>query len=658
MGDLMFARRLLLIDRAKCSLGMRIRVALGILGAACIVSMSLTAPVASAQERLAGGLDLRLFRPATDSRGYISVDGAEVMPHNRFSFGMTLDGGFELLRNRGFRSTEAVSAANAERTDYLVDYLATGTLHVNYGLLNWVVLGVQLPFHFVGGPDAALLDNDGTAILNGEGNGGVSAQDIGDIAFNLKVRIWRERRQRLSLAAVVQLSAPTGSSDSFYGEPGLGFWPKLVLETRPIDWFRAGLNVGYRLNTGAGSPMVVGGSNDPSAADGTAREAVLREPGRRITYGDLITFGAAAAFRVAPKVELIGESYGTWLASAGSNRVATSVEALAGIKIFVQESSYLMLAGGGALPPRDGFQSANYRGVFSIVYEPQAMPDRDGDGIPDHLDACPDDPEDLDGFEDADGCPDPDNDGDGIPDDLDRCPNTPEDFDGIEDADGCPEGARGASGRDQGDRDGDGIPDHLDACPDDAEDFDGFQDADGCPDLDNDGDGIPDSDDQCPDEPEVYNGYQDEDGCPDEGSVRIEDGQLVILEKIHFKTASAEILPKSFAIIDAVAATLRGNPQIKRIEVQGHADERGRDDYNLQLTHERAASVVTALVERGVRREQLRSRGYGEACPLDKASNVAAWERNRRVEFKLLETDDGPIRSPIACPAGLKLYAR
>ncbi len=611
-----------------------------------------------AQERLGGGLDLRLFRPATDSRGYISVDGAEVMPHNRFSFGMTLDGGFQMLRNESFKNSEAVSTENAERTDYLVDYLATGTLHVNYGLLNWVVLGVQLPFHFIGGPDAALLDNDGTPLLNSEGNGGVSAQDIGDIAFNLKVRIWRERRQRLSLAAVVQLTAPTGSSDRFYGEPGLGFWPKLVLETRPIDWFRAGLNVGYRLNTGAGSPMVVGGINDPSAADGTAREAVLREPGTRITYDDLVTFGAAAAFRVAPKVELIGEGYGTWLASAGSNSVSTSLEALAGIKIFVQESSYLMLAGGGALPPRDGFQSANYRGVFSIVYEPKAMPDRDGDGIPDHLDACPDEPEDLDGFEDADGCPDPDNDGDGIPDYLDKCPNTPEDFDGVEDEDGCPEGAAGGTRGLPGDRDGDGIPDHLDACPDDAEDFDGFQDQDGCPDLDNDGDGIPDADDQCPDDPEVYNGYQDEDGCPDEGSVLIEDGQLVILEKIYFKTASAEILPQSFPIIDAVAATLRGNPQIKRLEVQGHADERGRDDYNLQLTDERAASVVTALVDRGVQRERLRSRGYGEACPLDKASNPDAWERNRRVEFKLLETDEGPILEPVACPAGLKLYTR
>jgi outer membrane protein OmpA-like peptidoglycan-associated protein len=66
-------------------------------------------------------------------------------------------------------------------------------------------------------------------------------------------------------------------------------------------------------------------------------------------------------------------------------------------------------------------------------------PDRDGDGIPDHLDECPDEPEDFDGFEDEDGCPDPDNDGDGIPDVLDDCPDEPEVVNGIEDEDGCPD---------------------------------------------------------------------------------------------------------------------------------------------------------------------------------------------------------------------------
>jgi outer membrane protein OmpA-like peptidoglycan-associated protein len=65
--------------------------------------------------------------------------------------------------------------------------------------------------------------------------------------------------------------------------------------------------------------------------------------------------------------------------------------------------------------------------------------DRDGDGIPDDVDKCPDDPEDKDGFEDDDGCPDPDNDHDGIPDGKDACPNQPETVNGFQDEDGCPD---------------------------------------------------------------------------------------------------------------------------------------------------------------------------------------------------------------------------
>ena len=122
--------------------------------------------------------------------------------------------------------------------------------------------------------------------------------------------------------------------------------------------------------------------------------------------------------------------------------------------------------------------------------------DRDGDGIPDHTDQCPDEAEDKDGFEDEDGCPDPDNDGDGVLDADDRCPNTP--------------GAVGNQGCPAEDRDGDGIPDHKDRCPDDPEDKDGFQDEDGCPDPDNDGDGLVDNVDKCPNEA----GPLETGGCP------------------------------------------------------------------------------------------------------------------------------------------------
>jgi outer membrane protein OmpA-like peptidoglycan-associated protein len=114
-------------------------------------------------------------------------------------------------------------------------------------------------------------------------------------------------------------------------------------------------------------------------------------------------------------------------------------------------------------------------------------------------------------------------------------------------------------------------------------------------------------------------------------------------------------MERSYPIIEAVAATLNGNPQITMIEIQGHADERGDDNYNIRLTRDRAASVVEALAQRGVLRDRLRSAGYGERCPVDPRSNREAWERNRRVEFKIIRTEDGPTGVEVACPAGRDL---
>jgi len=192
-----------------------------------------------------------------------------------------------------------------------------------------------------------------------------------------------------------------------------------------------------------------------------------------------------------------------------------------------------------------------------------------------------------------------------------------------------------------GDADGDGIKDDQDQCPNDPEDFDRFEDEDGCPEPDNDRDRIPDVRDRCPNEPETYNGFQDEDGCPDKGKVIIEGSDILILEKVQFETGSAKILPESNAILDAVAATLKGHPEFLIVEVAGHADERASDEYNLNLTRARAASVVQALRARGISASRLISQGYGEYCPIDEASNPIAWEKNRRVEFKVVRTEEG-----------------
>ena len=153
----------------------------------------------------------------------------------------------------------------------------------------------------------------------------------------------------------------------------------------------------------------------------------------------------------------------------------------------------------------DNFHHVEFTGSIFVLIGGSLWKDTDGDGIEDKEDQCPEEPEDIDTFEDADGCPDLDNDRDGIPDVMDKCPMEPEDKDSFEDKDGCPEV----------DNDNDGLPDERDRCPNDPEDKDGFEDDDGCPENDNDQDGVTDNLDRCPMEPEDKDGWDDSDGCPD-----------------------------------------------------------------------------------------------------------------------------------------------
>jgi outer membrane protein OmpA-like peptidoglycan-associated protein len=183
----------------------------------------------------------------------------------------------------------------------------------------------------------------------------------------------------------------------------------------------------------------------------------------------------------------------------------------------------------------------------------------------------------------------------------------------------------------------------VDLCPNDPEDFDGFEDEDGCPDPDNDHDRIPDKLDKCPNEPETYNGFEDEDGCPDKGLVIVQRGKLEIMDKIYFETDKDEILPRSFPLLDQIAGTIKGHPEIKLIEVQGHADERGDDEHNLDLTDRRAKSVVRALEDRDVSLGRLRGKGYGETKPICTQHNEDCWSKNRRVEFIIMQRQDEQI---------------
>jgi OOP family OmpA-OmpF porin len=320
--------------------------------------------------------------------------------------------------------------------------------------------------------------------------------------------------------------------------------------------------------------------------------------------------------------------------------------------------------------------------------------DADGDGLPDVTDRCLDQPEDKDGFQDEDGCPDPDNDSDGVPDGRDRCPNQlgtaenggcpeerpqdrdmdaipdlldrcldqPEDRDGFQDEDGCPELDNDSDGlldaADQCpdeagpptrlgcpvlDKDADGFDDPVDTCPDEPEDKDGFKDEDGCPDPDNDTDGIPDTTDGCPLQP----GPAEEQGCPRKYAlVEVKKDRIEIKQQIRFATGSARITGReSFDILDQVAQALKDNPSIQRVRVEGHTDAQGNDVANLKLSQSRADSVVAELLRRGVDPGRLQAVGFGETRPLAPNETGAGRALNRRTEFNIVSpAPDAPAR--------------
>ncbi|HVJ92759.1 MAG TPA: OmpA family protein [Labilithrix sp.] len=245
--------------------------------------------------------------------------------------------------------------------------------------------------------------------------------------------------------------------------------------------------------------------------------------------------------------------------------------------------------------------------------------DRDGDGILDSFDSCPDERETYNGYEDIDGCPDdPDTDKDGIPDSRDACILEPEDKDGYLDDDGCPDP----------DNDADGIPDDKDKCPNEPEDPDGFQDEDGCPDEDNDSDTVKDVDDQCPNTPGQPTGAKP--GCP--SLVVVTAKEIRITQQIQFDFNKATIKPVSFPTLDAVYDVLVANPKIT-IEVQGHTDNVGQAAYNQKLSQQRADSVKAYLVKKGIPEARLVSKGYGMSQPLLPNTTAANKALNRRVQF-------------------------
>jgi len=667
--------------------------------AACLLSLVCTLSEGQAQAQpvdrnnfLTPTWDLQLFRPAMDSRGYVTLNSSRTMGHLDFSVGLAATWAFQplYLQLDAGQPYPATGAAVGNTRTFSADHLITPQFMFALGLFKYVEVGLGLPIGIVIGK-RQICDGNGDN-CRGYANAGTEDQlrysqvMIGDIPIHIKAKLidpaakWSRRFGIGALLSVYLPIAHWADHDgqrTFLDEANFTLRPQLIIER---EWdearrFRTVINVGALVRFGSetftdiGKSVPLGNNNVCSPDDSLFSAAsqcgtgLSRSLGTQITYG----FGLAAGL-VKDRLDLLAEVYG--YADVTGNDRAFPLEVLGALKVYLAQNSFLMFGAGAGAVGNGGEHtgSSRVRAFIGFIYEPR-IGDRDGDGIRDNIDQCPDQPEDRDGFQDEDGCPDLDNDndgipdskdncpnvkgtwerqgcpadgdsdGDGVPDSQDKCPNDAEDIDGFEDDDGCPDF----------DNDKDGIPDHLDQCPNEPEDKDGFEDNDGCPDLDNDNDRIPDKLDKCPTEPETYNGVEDEDGCPDaeKSRIRLTKGKIEILDKVYFDTGKTTIKPVSFPILDQVMAALKGNPQLELVEIQGHADERGNDAANLRLTQGRVQSVKEYLVKGGVDASRLIAQGYGETRPLCNEHNEACWEQNRRVEFVILKpAADGASAPP------------
>ena len=253
--------------------------------------------------------------------------------------------------------------------------------------------------------------------------------------------------------------------------------------------------------------------------------------------------------------------------------------------------------------------------TVGLSWFPGGEKDSDRDGVYDAADACPNTPRGV--AVDARGCP-LDSDGDGVPDYLDQCPNTPRGA--TVDANGCPM-----------DSDGDGVFDGLDRCPNTP--AGAPVDAQGCP-LDSDGDGVYDYLDRCPNTPRGTE--VDQNGCPLPEPEPVEVRSFTFAD-VNFEFDRAEITDVGRQRLMSIGDSLLSVPNAT-IEVHGHTDSVGEEDYNMGLSQRRAQAVQDFLIANfsQLRASQFTIRNFGEGQPIADNSTREGRARNRRVEIKFI----------------------
>ncbi|MCL2178077.1 MAG: OmpA family protein [Proteobacteria bacterium] len=450
-----------------------------------------------------------------------------------------------------------------ERVGSLIPFRADLHLFASYQPLSRLELAIDLPLTVYQSNKFELFEQHGLP------QRAPAAAGLGDLRLIGRYAILTQQQFPIALGAILEIRAPTSNTNHFLGGRGFVLAPRVALE-RALGPVRILGNVGWRLHTKPGQylNLYVG------------QEFMMG-------LGVLVDLGGG---RVFAKNQLLAEFNVVTSAEAPFNfdyadAIKTPMELLLGYRAQIYKNWLFQLhLGRGAVGKNTGYGREAFRVGLGFGYQHLPEPDRDGDGIPDSEDGCPDEP----GPKENNGCPYPDRDGDGIVDHLDACPDIP----GPIEYDGCP------------DTDGDEIPDHLDKCPLEP----GIPELDGCP------------------------------PPPEEDEVSLESDRIRIRGTILFDTAKDTIKPESFNLLDNVVELLNRYPEVGPISVEGHTDNVGSRPYNLDLSNRRAKSVVDYLISHGIEPGRLQSIGYGFDRPVAPNDSALGRAKNRRTEFLFKET--------------------
>jgi outer membrane protein OmpA-like peptidoglycan-associated protein len=534
------------------------------------------------------GFALDRFDPAERGSDWFVGESLDLRGASRPALGLTLDWSHKPLVLYGANGGESAVIVKDQLFAHVGGSIVLG---------QRVRVGVNLPL---------LLAQDGQdATVGGVRFAPEHSFSVGDLRVGADLRLLGSYGDAATLAIGLQAHLPTGNTDAFASDGKVRLAPRVMLAGDvALFAYSARVSFGYR-------------DPDQIADD--------------VATGSELGFAATAGVRVLDKRLLVGpELWGSTVLDDGAafEKQSTPFELLFSAHCRVPDWLFGLGVGPGLTR---GLGSPALRLLASVDWQPDVPeprrapapppppPDRDGDGVVDAQDACPFVAGAASSDPHRNGCP-PDRDGDGVVDAEDACPDVPGARSDDAGKNGCPP-----------DRDGDGVIDAEDACPgvpgvrsDDAS-------KNGCP-SDRDGDGILDADDACPDAAGPRSNDPHKNGCP---AARIEENQIKILERVEFKTGSAQLLPESAPILEAVRAVLEEHTEIAEVSIEGHTDNVGKPASNQALSERRAASVRAWLAAHGVDRKRLSAAGFGATRPIDTNDTDAGREHNRRVEFHI-----------------------